>query len=109
MSNVTLDIAGRSYTVACEDGQEPHIRRLGQMIDAKLADLGAAARQNEPRSLLFAALLMADEVHELRNAAAAPAPPPAAPEEPPTAPLLEALAEQLEKLAESLEARAHAS
>ncbi len=103
MSNVTLQIGGRSYTVACEDGQEAHIARLGRAIDGKLASLGANVTQNEPRTLLFAALLLADEVHELQNqrSAAAPAAPSAGES---AAPGLEALASRLEKLAESLEA-----
>lgn len=100
MANVTLQIGGRSYTVACQDGEEAHIAGLGQTIDGKLEALGANVRQNEPRTLLFAALLLADEVFELKNRAAAA--PPAADES--TAPGLEALAARLEKLAESLEA-----
>ena len=36
MANVTLRIAGRSYTVACQDGQEAHIAGLGQAIEGKL-------------------------------------------------------------------------
>ena len=101
MANVTLRIAGRSYTVACQDGQEAHIASLGQAIEGKLASLGPNAKQNEPRALLFAALLLADEAHELRHRG--PAAAPAAPQDG-AAPALEALAERLEKLAESLEA-----
>jgi cell division protein ZapA len=100
MANVTLQIGGRSYTVACQDGEEAHIAGLGRSIDGKLASLGANVTQNEPRTLLFAALLLADEVHELKNRPGAPA----AGDEPSTAPGLEALASRLEKLAESLEA-----
>jgi len=99
MSNVQLQIGGRSYTVACQDGQEAHIARLGQAIDAKLESLGANVRQNEPRTLLFAALLLADEVHELKNRPAT-----AGGDEPDVTPGLEALAARLEQLAASLEA-----
>ncbi len=104
MSNVQLTIGGRAYTVSCEDGQEAHIARLGQAIDAKLASLGGNAGQNEPRTLLFAALLLADEVHELKSRAQA-APAPTLPLDAPPLPAerFEALAERLEKLAESLE------
>ena len=103
MGNVTLQIGGRSYAVACQDGQEEHISSLGRVIDSKLASLGANVTTNEPRTLLFAALLLADEAHELKARAAAPAPVPA-PETPSPALDLEALAARLEKLAESLEA-----
>jgi cell division protein ZapA len=100
MANVTLQIGGRSYTVACQDGEEAHIAGLGRSIDGKLASLGANVTQNEPRTLLFAALLLADEVHELKNRPGAPA----ASDAPSAAPGLEELASRLEKLAESLEA-----
>ena len=99
MSNITLQIGGRSYTVACADGQEDHIIGLGQAIDAKLAAMGGPAGQSESRTLLFAALLLADEVFELNNRPAAPAD--GADE---VAPALEALAARLETLATGLEA-----
>ena len=67
MSNVTLDIGGRSYAVACENGQEAHVLRLGRSIDARLATMPSATGQSEARMLLFAALLMADECHELNQ------------------------------------------
>lgn len=103
MSNVPLTIGGRSYTISCQDGQESHIRRLGEVIEEKLSTLHPSVRQNEPRTLLFTALLLADELHELRNRAVA-APAPAAPEEDLlTIPALEALANKLENLASSLE------
>ncbi len=103
MSNIALEIGGRSYTVACQDGQEPHIAGLGRSIDAKLASLGPNVRQNEARTLLFAALLLADEIHELKNARGAAAAAAAPGVAQVTAPQLEAFAERLEKLAESLE------
>lgn len=104
MSNVQLTIGGRAYTVSCQDGQEGHITRLGQAIEAKISTLKGNAGQNEARTLLFAALLLADETHELRNRLAA-VPPPTLPLDGPPLPAerFEALAERLEKLAESLE------
>jgi len=65
MSNVQLAIGGRSFTVACAAGEESHVAELGRMIDAKVTESGAIA-QNETRMLLFAALMLADEVHEVR-------------------------------------------
>lgn len=66
VSNVALVVGGRSYTVNCAAGEEDHIAELGAMIDAKLTAMGAAG-QNETRNLLFAALLLADEVYELKS------------------------------------------
>jgi cell division protein ZapA len=97
MSNVTLEIAGRKFTVACAEGEEEHIEMLGRTIDGKLADMPNVASQSEARALLFAALLLADENHELKQAkpGASPGPDIAEP--------LEALAEKLESLAIQLE------
>jgi cell division protein ZapA len=101
MSNVSLSVGGRDYVVACAPGEEEHIADLGQLIDAKLATLPLSATQGETRALLFAALLLADELHEIRAGNIAPEPPAPAPENPLR---LLALAERLEKLADLLEA-----
>lgn len=69
MSDVKLSIGGRDYTVACADGEEAHITRLGETIDAKLQQLGSNLTARDAQNLLFAALLLADELHEQRRAA----------------------------------------
>lgn len=106
MSNVTLQIGGRSFVVACANGEEQHVAGLGRMIDGKVAEMGDAS-QSESRMLLFAALLLADDLHEAGKRqpevpAPAPAPPPAAPQV--DVQRLEALAARLENLASRLEA-----
>jgi cell division protein ZapA len=94
MSNVTLTIGGRHYTVACGPGEEQHIAMLGATIDGKLAGMNLAG-QSEARTLLFAALLLADELHELGSGGGSRS------EE--GAETLEAVAERLEDLAARLE------
>lgn len=97
MSNVTLEIAGRKFAVACAPGEEEHIATLGRTIDEKLAGMPNIANQSEARVLLFAALLLADENHELKHGR------PAADRAPDIAEPLEALAERLESVAIQLE------
>lgn len=99
MSNVSVSIGGRSFTVACAAGEEAHVRDLGRLIDGKVATMGDVSGQNESRILLFAALLLADELHEMRNSppAAAPAVPPGLEKS------LDAIATRLENLATRLE------
>ena len=104
MSNVSLQIGGRSFTVACAPGEEEHIAGLGRMIDGKLQAMGGSAGQTETRTLLFAALLLADELHEARHGAGAPIPPPPPPPPPPPEPQEDmALAARLEDIALKLE------
>ena len=67
MSNVTLTIGGRPYTVSAPDGEESHIEMLGRMVSERVARSGGGVGQSEPRMLLFAALMLADELHELHR------------------------------------------
>lgn len=105
MSNVTLAIGGRNFTVACAEGEEDHIADLGEMIASKISAMGDMTSQSESRMLLFAALLLADELHDAKNrspsgATLAPAAPPL-PDG--SAERLTAIAERLENLATRLE------
>lgn len=99
MSNVTLQIGGRSYMVACAEGEESHVSAMGRLIDEKVQTIGTG--HNEVRQLLFAALLLADELQESSNrgiAGSAPAAPVAD-----HSAALEAIADRLEKCASALE------
>ncbi|MFA7587645.1 MAG: cell division protein ZapA [Novosphingobium sp.] len=104
MSNVSLLIGGRQFTVACAKGEEDHVEALGQLIDAKLTAMGGAGNQSETRMLLFAALMLADEVFELRSQRCDVAP--ATPASDDMVAQLDRIAERLENLAASLEERA---
>lgn len=68
MAEVTLDIGGRSYDVTCRDGEEEHLRDIAKLVDACAAKARAAVGGvNEVRQLLFAALLLADELNDIRT------------------------------------------
>lgn len=100
MNNVTLTISGRQYTVACAPGEEPHIRVLGEMIQAKISTMGEFPGQSEQRNLLFAALLLADELVEMKAQSGSAAHP--QPDEP-AVQRLGGIALRLENLAVQLE------
>ncbi|HWU02914.1 MAG TPA: cell division protein ZapA [Novosphingobium sp.] len=101
MSNVRLWIGGREYAVACAAGEEAHVAQLGVMIDEKLDELPQAVAHSEVRSLLFAALLLADEIVELRGTIEDTA---KAGTDPALAERLVAIAERLEVLATQIDA-----
>ena len=69
MPQVTITINGRSYPVACDEGEEERIRDLARGIDAKV---GAFARKvgqaGEARLLVLVALVLADELSEANTA-----------------------------------------
>jgi cell division protein ZapA len=107
MAEVTLAIGGRSYTVACRDGGEEHLRSLATRVDAKVAEAqGAVGTASEVRQLLFAALLLADDVAE--GGGATPAAPAASDTDPEIVRALSALAIRVESMADALES-AHAA
>ncbi|MDE2563805.1 MAG: cell division protein ZapA [Sphingomonadales bacterium] len=106
MSNVTLTIGGREFAVASAEGEEEHIAMLGRMIDDRLRAMGAsAAGQSEARMLLFAALVLADDLHEAQKGGAAHPPEDASA----IAGRIGALADRIEKLASHLEEAGGAS
>jgi len=73
MAQVTVNINGRAYPVACEAGQEARIIDLARYVDGKVKtfahDVGPVG---EARLLLLAALVLADEMSEAKDAAARP-------------------------------------
>lgn len=99
MSNVTLQIGGRAYTVACDEGEESRVAQLGSLIDDKVQTIGTG--HNEVRQLLFAALMLADELHDARGRPAGSTT--AGPTAPDHSAALEAIADRLEKCASALE------
>jgi cell division protein ZapA len=102
---VDLSIAGRTYQVACRQGEEENLRAAARLVDGKsreaLAGLGTLS---EARQFLFASLLLADQLIDNRPDAAAAAAP--APPDPALVERAEALANRLEMLAAQLESDA---
>ncbi len=65
MTQVTVQINGRSYQIACDDGQEAHLARLGNYIDNRVRELVAAVGQvGDARLLVMVSLLLADELSD---------------------------------------------
>lgn len=68
MAEVKLAINGRLYGIACDDGQERRVSMLGRYIDARLKDIArAGGASNESHLLVLTALVLADEIHDLRE------------------------------------------
>lgn len=68
MGEVKLAIHGKSYGVACDDGQEQRVFQLGKHVDSRLREIAAAgAASNESHLLVLTAIVMADEIQELRE------------------------------------------
>ena len=103
MASIDIEVAGRRYNVACRDGEEAHLHSVAAMVDQRARDAAdALGTLTETRQLLFAALLMADDIKEMRAGAGIVEPPPPPPD-PAVAQALERLATRMEALADSLE------
>ena len=98
MAHVDLFIAGRSYQIACRDGEEESLRAAARLVDAKSREaLSGLGTLSESRQLLFASLLLADQMLDGESGAAP------ALSDPMLAERVGKLAERLEALAASLE------
>ena len=96
MGQITLTVAGRSHTIACRDGEEVHLERLGLLLNkhAETA-LAASGGLSGERTMLFIALILADLLDEAeRNPPGGVSPV-----------LLDTLAARLESVAAALEDR----
>ena len=79
MKLIMITLNGRTYQIACEEGQEDHVRALAADIDGRIGDLVRTIGQvGEARLLVLVSLLMADELAEARSRAATSAPAPEA-------------------------------
>jgi len=69
MGQVSVTVNGHPYKIACDDGQEPRIRRLAQYVDARVGEFVKCVGQvGEARLLLLAALVIADELSDANEA-----------------------------------------
>jgi cell division protein ZapA len=65
MLQVNIVVNGHAYSVACDEGEEDHLRELGTFVDSKVRDLVASVGQaGDARLILMAALVLADELAE---------------------------------------------
>jgi cell division protein ZapA len=102
---VDLTIAGRTYQVACREGEEENLRAAARLVDGKSREaISGLGTLSEARQFLFASLLLADQLVDNKPELAAP-PAESAPPRPDPALVLraETLADRLESLASALE------
>jgi cell division protein ZapA len=106
MAQVSIKINNRKYQVACDDGQEAHLSRLGNYVDKRLNELIAAVGQvGEARLLVMVSLLLTDELSDLHsekehNSGSAT---PSARDDEEACEAIEKLAERIENIAASYE------
>jgi len=102
MAEVDLTIAGRPYRVACRTGEEDSLRAAAALVDAKSREaLAGLGTMSEARQLLFASLLLADQLIDQGGVAPADLVP--AEPDPLLAQSATTIASRLEAIADALE------
>ena len=94
MGTVTLTVAGRVHQIGCPDGQEPALLALADRLERHAnAARRASGGQSGERTMLFLALMLADELVEAERR----------PSEGIAPELLDRIADRLEAVASALE------
>jgi cell division protein ZapA len=105
MATVTVEVNGRPYAVGCADGQEERVRALAGQFDAQVRSVAeSVGNVGDLRLFLMSALILADELHEVRAGGGkeeTPSSPPT-PSNDGVAEALNAVAARLEKIAQRI-------
>jgi len=65
LGQVSITIRGRAYQIACDDGQEAHLARLGRYLDQRAEQLASAGSGiSDSLLLVMTALVVADELSD---------------------------------------------
>jgi cell division protein ZapA len=68
MGQVNVRVNGRQYRMACDDGAEQRVLELASHVDAIVQDLkGGFQHVQDDRLFLMAALMMADQLNDVRQ------------------------------------------
>ena len=68
MPEVEVEICGRTFEVACQDGEEHYLKAAARMLNEEASVLTAQiGRIPEPRMLLMAGLMLADKTAGIQD------------------------------------------
>ena len=68
MAALVVSIAGRSYRIACEDGQEARLEDLARYVETKIQSMHESFGEiGEQRINVMAAIAIADETFDARE------------------------------------------
>ncbi len=68
MPLVNVMVNARAYTIACDEGEEGHLKELAAHVDDKVRELvGLVGQVGDQKLMLMAAVLITDELFESRG------------------------------------------
>ena len=63
MGTMNINVYGRDYAIACDDGQEAHLGKLAQMVNDRVKQLSQQmGRGPEHLMLIYTTLMLSDEL-----------------------------------------------
>jgi cell division protein ZapA len=72
MAEVTIYINGRNYNITCDNGQEGRVVDLASYIDQRLQQISrSGAAYNDAHLMVLTALVLADELFDIKEQAGA--------------------------------------
>jgi cell division protein ZapA len=72
MAQVTVQIDGKPYRMACDEGQEAHLERLAKRFDQYVGHLKSSFGEiGDQRLLVMSGVMVMDEIQELEKRVAA--------------------------------------
>ena len=67
MAEISITINGRNFGIACDDGQERRVQDLARYVDMRLKEIArAGAASNESHLLVLTAIILADEIADMK-------------------------------------------
>ena len=68
MAQVPITIAGRTYRMACAEGEEAHLEGLAAELEGRISELrGAFGEIGDQRLIVMAAITVSDELSEAKR------------------------------------------
>lgn len=68
MPLVNVMVSNRAYTIACDEGEQEHLKELAAHVDSKVNELLSSVGQvGDQKLMLMAAVLITDELFEARG------------------------------------------
>lgn len=106
MARVEITLNNRPYPIACEDGQEGRVREVAAFVAERIREIqGSVRTATDTHLLVMVALMLGDELLDLRDGKVpgAPAPAPSPLDDPELASRLQKLADRIEAIAARVE------
>ena len=68
MARIDITLAGRTYPIACDDGQEERVLEIARYLEGRMTEIrGSFSSVGDNHLLVMVALLVVDELFDARD------------------------------------------